>query len=203
MKRYLYLWLVCTIVITGCKQKIKEPEMNEDVTDSAALYNETTESEAPTLEVELMNEDGVGIGTATLFEEEEGVKIAIDAHHIKPGIHGFHIHERGVCEAPTFESAGGHFNPTNKKHGFDHPEGPHAGDMENIEVEEDGTVNATITNEMVTLRQGEVNSLVQSEGTSLLIHEQADDYTSQPAGDAGERIICGVIAAPEKEPNKS
>src|SRR5699024_6073630 len=131
-----------------------------------------------------------------------GVHIALDAHHLKPGVHGYHIHEHGLCEPPTFESAGGHFNPTNKQHGFDHPEGPHAGDMENIEVKEDGTVKVTVVNKDVTLKKNEANSLFQKEGTSLMIHAKPDDYVSQPAGDAGDRIVCGVISQPEKEAKK-
>src|SRR5699024_2015253 len=159
-------------------------------------------AEMKELEVELINTDGVGVGLATLKEKGDGVHIEVDAHHLEPGLHGFHIHERGLCEAPTFESAGGHFNPTNKKHGFDNPEGPHAGDIVNIEVKEDGTVKANFVNDMVTLKEGVANSLLGKEGSSLMIHADPDDYVSQPAGNAGDRIVCGVISAPESDRKK-
>src|SRR5699024_11375760 len=88
----------------------------------------------------------------------------------------FHIHEKGVCDPPDFESAGEHFNPTNAKHGFDHPKGPHAGDLPNLKVEKDGTAKATYVAEMVTLEKDKKNSLIGDDGTSLVIHADADDY---------------------------
>src|SRR5690625_3146288 len=111
------LLLGALIFLVSCQQQIKEPKMEE-----TKLNNELVHAQTESLEVELINNDGVGIGIVSLKEAEDGVHITIDAHHLQPGVHGFHIHERGLCETPTFESAGGHFNPTNKKHGFDHPE---------------------------------------------------------------------------------
>src|SRR5699024_7499207 len=99
----------------------------------------------------------------------------------------------GACETPDFESAGDHYNPTDANHGFDDPDGPHAGDLENIEVSEDGTVSAERTADMVTLEEGQDNTLFTEDGTALVIHSEADDYESQPSGDAGDRIACGVI----------
>lgn len=144
-------------------------------------------------EVTLQNTEGETIGEAILTQMVNGVLITLDASNLPPGVHGFHIHEKGICEPPTFESAGGHFNPTNSKHGFDHPEGPHAGDLPNIIVRDDGTVKAEVFADMVTLETGKENSLLQESGTSLMIHSGADDYHSQPSGDAGDRIACGVI----------
>ena len=103
------------------------------------------------------------------------------------------VDEVGKCELPDFESAGGHFNPTDASHGLDHDEGPHAGDLPNLEVGEDGLVDEEIIAENVTLKSGEENSLLQEGGTALVIHAEADDGTSQPSGDSGDRIICGVI----------
>lgn len=201
MKRIFYLLFVTVILIAGCKQKVQEPEMKENTFDVREENEQTVHADPEVLEIKLINEDHVGVGIATLSEVADGVKIDLDAHHLQPGEHGFHIHERGLCDAPTFESAGGHFNPTNKNHGFDDPEGPHAGDMENIEVADDGTVKMTVINEAVTLKKQKANSLFSKEGTSLMIHADPDDYISQPAGNAGKRIVCGVIAAPEKEEN--
>lgn len=201
MKKLLYIVILGAVLLVGCKQKVNEPEMLEGQTDMDTTDEEeqVVHADVEQLEVELINVDGVGVGVATIGEEADGVHIELEAHHLHPGVHGFHIHERGLCEAPTFESAGGHFNPTNKEHGFDNPEGPHAGDLENIEVTKDGTVKVTVINNAVTLKRGEPNSLFHKEGTSLMIHAKPDDYVSQPAGNSGERIVCGVIVPPKKE----
>ncbi|MUK88717.1 superoxide dismutase family protein [Ornithinibacillus sp. L9] len=144
--------------------------------------------------VSLVNSSGERIGEAKLEQRQDGVNITLEATGLPPGTHGFHIHEVGKCQPPTFGSAEGHFNPTQKGHGFNHPEGPHAGDLPNIDVAEDGTVKAEVLAEHVTLQKGEEHSLLKEGGTALMIHSDADDYESQPAGDAGERIACGVIA---------
>src|SRR5690625_5182579 len=183
-------------VLMACQSEPKmEVEESDEVTEEAI---ETRAEAKESIKVSLINNEGVDIGMATLEEGEQGVKIAVEGHHFPAGVHGFHIHEKGICEAPTFESAGGHFNPDNKQHGFDNPEGPHAGDIENLEVNEDGTVEAEFINGRVTLKMGEDHSLFTKEGSSLMIHEDPDDYISQPAGDSGARIACGVIYPGEK-----
>ncbi|HLR08509.1 MAG TPA: superoxide dismutase family protein [Bacillota bacterium] len=149
--------------------------------------------EAKEVEVALHNTEGDEVGRAVLMQQTEGVRIDFEGWDLPPGEHGFHIHEKGVCDPPDFESAGEHFNPTNAKHGFDHPKGPHAGDLPNLKVEKDGTAKATYVAEMVTLEKDKKNSLIGDDGTSLVIHADADDYKSQPAGDAGDRIACGAI----------
>src|SRR5690625_287546 len=141
----------------------------------------------------MVNTDGANIGVATLTQEADGVNVAIDVSGLSKGTHGFHIHEKGMCEPPTFESAGEHFNPTDMAHGFDNPEGPHAGDLPNLEVSEDGKVQESFVNEMVTLIKDHPNSLLSEGGTSLVIHAEPDDNISQPSGDSGARIACGVI----------
>jgi Cu-Zn family superoxide dismutase len=130
-----------------------------------------------------------------VFIETEGdpvVVLRLRAWDLPPGIHGFHIHESGVCESPAFETAGGHFNPFGKKHGLKNPDGPHAGDLPNLLVLPDGTVELTITVPGVTLRPGR-NSLLRPEGASLVIHADPDDGKSDPAGNSGPRIACGII----------
>src|SRR5699024_10205421 len=114
-----------------------------------------------------MNQDEGYVGQAVIKQTKIGVEITVKACHLPPGEHGFHLHKKVRCVAPTFESAGGHFNPDDKKHGFDHPEGPHAGDIENLEVMEDGTVDATFLNDRVTLEKDKANSLFSEEGTAL------------------------------------
>ena len=179
----------CVVILIACQSKPKVEEIAEENEE----YVEVDGKQKDELTVTLINEEEVEVGKAILQEGNAGVEVTIEADHLPAGSHGFHIHDKGICEAPSFESAGGHFNPTDKMHGFNHPDGPHAGDMENLEVEKDGTVKATFLNEKVTLQKDDIHSLFTEDGTSLVIHEKADDYESQPAGDAGDRIACGVI----------
>ncbi|MGA8143866.1 MAG: superoxide dismutase family protein [Candidatus Acidiferrales bacterium] len=141
---------------------------------------------------DIVNAQGQKIGTAKIVAAKTGVKIELKVSQLTPGTHGIHIHAVGKCEGPAFTTAGGHLNPETKKHGKDNPEGPHAGDLLNIEVKADGTGNATLLDTMVTLGDG-ANSLFHEGGTALVIHEKADDYKTDPAGNSGARIACGVI----------
>jgi len=141
---------------------------------------------------DLINAQGQKIGTAVITQAAAGVKIDVNVAQLPPGTHAFHIHTAGKCEAPDFKSAGGHFNPAGKQHGTDNPSGPHAGDMLNFDVGADGTAKFSTVNKGVTLGEG-ANSLFHEGGTALVIHEKADDYKTDPAGNAGNRIACGVV----------
>ncbi|MCG1029149.1 superoxide dismutase family protein [Virgibacillus halodenitrificans] len=201
MKRSLLLVfsVLLIMVLAACGGNEEEKpnkdnnQENEESSETMADQNKSDSTDKEDVLVSLKNKDGDVVATATLTEDEEGVHVALEGEKLPAGTHGFHIHEKGACEAPDFKSAGGHFNPTDAKHGFDVPEGPHAGDMKNIEVGEDGTVQTERMADMVTLKKGEANSLFKEGGTALVIHSGADDYKSQPSGDAGERIACGVI----------
>ncbi|MFA1822132.1 superoxide dismutase family protein [Virgibacillus oceani] len=164
----------------------EEDNANEEAPDNAAAEEEVL--------VSMEDAEGNVVATATLTEGDSGVNISLEAENLPPGTKGFHIHENAECEAPDFESAGGHYNPTDANHGFDDPDGPHAGDLPNIEVQDDGTANEEVTADMVTLDKEGENSLYADGGTALVIHSDEDDYVSQPAGDAGDRIACGVIS---------
>jgi Cu-Zn family superoxide dismutase len=141
---------------------------------------------------ELLNAKGDKVGTAKFTPVKEGVKIHAELSKLPPGAHAMHLHTVGECHGPDFKSAGAHFNPFDKKHGLKNPLGPHAGDLPNFDVKSDGTAMVDITATLVTLGEGK-NSLFQPGGTCIVVHEKADDETSDPAGNAGQRIACGVI----------
>jgi superoxide dismutase, Cu-Zn family len=143
--------------------------------------------------VTLKNAQGESVGTATLSPADKGVKIDLDLHGLSAGEHAIHVHSVAKCDGPAFTSAGPHFNPDKKHHGLQNPEGPHAGDMENFTVGSDGTAKTAVTALNVTLGD-DSHSVFSNGGTALVIHAGPDDMKSDPAGKAGDRIACGVIA---------
>lgn len=141
----------------------------------------------------IKNASGTVVGTATLEETAAGVLVTVEGKNLSPGLHGTHIHAVGKCEAPEFASAGGHFNPANKKHGvFYNPDGPHAGDLPNLNVLPNGTGHLTVLNDRMTLKAGQ-NGLFDADGSAIIIHADKDDFKTDPTGNSGGRMACGVI----------
>jgi len=139
----------------------------------------------------LKNASGADVGTVQLIQIRDGVLLQLAAKGLPAGDHAFHIHAVGKCE-PPFESAGGHFNPTKQPHGIMAGQG-HAGDLPNLHVPSNGELAIEVVDAAVTLEKGKPNSLLQPGGTAVVIHAAQDDYKSDPAGNAGARIACGVI----------
>jgi Cu-Zn family superoxide dismutase len=148
----------------------------------------------PTATATLKNAQGQEVGTATLGNTIRGTAVTINATFSKlpPGTHAIHVHTVGSCTAPDFTSAGGHFNPGGKQHGSANPLGSHAGDLPNFEVDAKGNGTISFAVPDMTLNDGP-NSLFHSGGTALVIHANADDNKTDPSGNAGARIACGVI----------
>jgi Cu-Zn family superoxide dismutase len=147
----------------------------------------------PTATAELRNAQGQVVAHATFTQTAAGVRIVVDARGLPPGDKGIHIHEVGRCEPPTFTSAGGHFNPGRRQHGLENPAGPHAGDLPNIRIDAQGTGRLETTTDRVTLASGPT-SLFDADGSALVIHAAPDDHRTDPTGNSGARIACGVIS---------
>jgi Cu-Zn family superoxide dismutase len=137
----------------------------------------------------LMTPAGVEVGRATVADVKDGMRVTFDGKALPPGTHGIHIHTVGRCDAPDFASAGGHWNPTAKMHGSMNPQGPHEGDLPNLMVDTAGrgTIGAVIPGASVA-------AMLDADGAALVVHEKADDLQTDPSGNSGGRIACGVFA---------
>ena len=159
----------------------------------AALVASPVRAQSATASAMIADAMGKAVGSATLREVTGGVLIKVDLTGVAPGTHALHVHTTGKCEGPTFMTAGGHFAPGGTKHGLMGAGGPHAGDLPNIYVPADGKLSLEVLESSVTLAAGP-RSLLDADGSAIVLHAMADDYMTDPAGNAGGRIACGVIS---------
>jgi superoxide dismutase, Cu-Zn family len=144
--------------------------------------------------VELIGSDGESMGGARLEDTADGVLVSVRVTGLQPnGEHALHFHEAGQCDPPDFQSAGGHFAPRARQHGFENPEGPHAGDLPNIRANQQGVADTSFVASGVRLSASVAEGLLRPGGTSLVVHAGPDDYRTDPSGQSGARIACGVV----------
>ena len=146
-------------------------------------------------EAVMYNSSGAAVGTAQLWQDANGtVNVEISSLTLPAGTHGIHFHDVGKCEGPAFTTASGHYNPMGMEHGLQNPKGPHAGDNPNIVIPAGGVGNVSFSTDRVSLTPG-TRTLLDADGTALVVHAGADDQVTNPAGNSGARIACGVVRA--------
>jgi Cu-Zn family superoxide dismutase len=176
--------LVGLASIAGCSPKADSANSGAGATSAV-----TAQPNSGDIKADMKDSTGKDLGTLVLSDLPEGIMIMGSLTGLPPGEHAIHLHATGSCT--PFAAAQGHWNPTNKEHGKDNPKGPHMGDTPNITVGADGTVSVMVTSPGGTLKGA--NGLLDADGAAVVIHAKADDYKSQPAGAAGDRIACGVV----------
>jgi superoxide dismutase, Cu-Zn family len=163
---------------------------------AAVLFSSTAFAQEATAFAAMKGVDGKDLGTVSFTQTKSGLlRIVVEMTGIPPGQHGFHVHEKGACDpASKFATAGAHYSG-GKEHGVEHQGGPHAGDLPNVNVGQDGILKAEFFSYTLSIAEGE-NPLTDADGSSVMIHAGADDHATQPGGDAGDRIACGVVQQP-------
>lgn len=155
-----------------------------------------TGSPMPSGRATVRSTTGTVLGTLAFAPSATGTHITGTLSGLPTGVHGIHLHAVGRCDAADFTTAGGHYNPANMHHGIENPAGPHAGDLPNITVDASGSVNVDLTDPRVTLDTSPTGGLFDADGTAIVVHAAADDQKSDPSGNSGARIACGVIQRP-------
>jgi Cu-Zn family superoxide dismutase len=180
------------IALVACTAK---PSSGDSATGRVDTSIASRAATAPDPGIDIVVHDAAGrnLGTISLTETPPDLSLTGNLRGLPPGIHGIHLHAVGRCEAP-FKSAGDHWNPTNKHHGTENPQGPHLGDLQNITVSADSSASVAVRSPGGTLRGA--NPVLDADGASLVIHAKADDNRTDPSGNSGDRIACGVVRAP-------
>jgi Cu-Zn family superoxide dismutase len=176
--KHLALAGVALVLVTGCASSLV-PVQNYPATAASAA-------------ADARDRMGLSKAVGTATESGDGIRLQIAASNLAAGAYGVHLHTTGRCDSPGFESAGGHWNPTSHQHGKDSPRGMHKGDLPNLLIGADGRGTMEVTLPQVSIRGG-VNPLLDTDGAALVIHAAADDYRTDPSGNSGARIACGVF----------
>ncbi|NCP11789.1 MAG: superoxide dismutase family protein [Sphingomonadales bacterium] len=182
------------VLLAACNPPQDETVANEVDANETALNEASAPGATPLATALLANADGDARGSADVTESAGGLTVAIAAAGLKPGRYGVHVHATGACTAPDFKSAGGHWNPDDREHGLDNPKGAHSGDLPNLVVGSDG--EGEISYEIVGARGAAEGGLLDGDGAAVVIHAGPDDLMTDPSGNSGDRIACGVLAAP-------
>lgn len=184
----LPLALTTMAALAGCSPAQDEATPAEGTTENAPAEPSTPETLGSAA---LALADGTSAGTVELVSNDGALSFEVAVTGIPEGTHGFHLHTTGQCEAPGFTSAGGHLNPAEREHGRENPAGSHLGDLPNLVVNADGTASTTVA---LDAESGNaIDSLFDADGTAVMIHADPDDYRTDPTGNAGSRIACGVL----------
>lgn len=180
-------WTAIALVIglAGCGSG---EQTTDSTTELATPVDQGTETPGMTAVANLQTADGKTVGTATATPGQDTILLSLRVEGLEPGERGVHVHMVGKCEGPKFESAGAHWNPGNKQHGLENPQGQHAGDMPNLTVGADGRGSLTYR-----LEGAAMTGLLDADGSAMVVHAQADDQKTDPSGDSGDRIACGVF----------
>jgi len=196
MRNATLLLLAATIGLSACGGRDEAPPSGNSaapagpLSDNAMVNMASNAMTGPGAEASLQTAQGTPAGMARVTESGGALRVSLTVEGLPPGEHGVHIHMTGKCEAPGFESAGSHWNPSGKKHGLESPQGQHAGDMPNLIVGEDG--HGTVD---YVLKGGTLAELLDSDGAAFVVHAGRDDQKTDPSGDSGGRIACGVFHA--------
>ena len=204
MTRFSRIALVATaaaISLGACSREDRAEQAaadNEMIVDNATGNNAMVDGNAvgAMQSASFTGGDGAALGSVAYSDGAGGATMTVTASGMPAGTHGIHLHEKGLCDGPKFESAGAHWNPAGKQHGRDNPQGAHLGDLANLEVGADGTGSASFTVAGAMMTSG-ATMLADADGTALVVHAKPDNYKTDPSGDSGDRIACAVIAAPK------